>query len=98
MSVPSKTTRPAAGRTRPEMARSVDVLPAPLGPMTATISRSPTVRLTRSTAITFPYRTDSSATSSIADLDTEVGLDDGRILLDGLGRALGDAHAVVEHA
>ena len=37
-SAPSKVTRPARGAISPEMARSRVVLPAPLGPTTATAS------------------------------------------------------------
>src|SRR5262249_42343659 len=49
-----KTTPPPLGRTSPESARKVDVLPAPLGPMIATISLSCTVTDTPSTAATLP--------------------------------------------
>jgi len=36
MSLPANFTVPLLGRTRPEMARKVVVLPAPLAPMSAT--------------------------------------------------------------
>ena len=54
MSVPANTTRPAAAGTSPEMARRVDVFPAPLGPMMATTSPSPTSREIPFTAATLP--------------------------------------------
>src|SRR5439155_22606844 len=54
MSTPRKTIRPPLGRTSPESARRVEVLPAPLGPMIATISPSCTVTDTPSTAATLP--------------------------------------------
>ena len=40
---PSKRTSPPAAGTRPVMARSVVVLPAPLAPMSVTISPCPSV-------------------------------------------------------
>ena len=40
-SLPSKTIEPALGRKRPEMVRSVVVLPAPLEPMSATSPPAP---------------------------------------------------------
>ena len=54
MSLPLKITRPAEGRTRPEMARRVEVLPAPLGPITATISPAATESDIPFTAATLP--------------------------------------------
>ena len=46
MSRPARVTFPDDGRTRPEMARSVVVLPAPLLPISATTSPSATEKLT----------------------------------------------------
>jgi len=54
MSTPRNTMRPPLGRTRPESARRVEVFPAPLGPMIATISPSSTLTETPATAATFP--------------------------------------------
>ena len=53
-SVPRKTTRPPALGTRPVMARRVEVLPAPFGPMMATTSPSATSREIPFTAVTLP--------------------------------------------
>ncbi len=50
ISCPSIRTRPAAGTISPEMARSRVDLPAPLGPMTETISPARTFNETRSRA------------------------------------------------
>src|SRR5205823_5107687 len=54
-----------AGRIRPEMVLSSVVLPAPLGPTSATISPSPTSRLTPSRAVAWPSRPTSSRTPRI---------------------------------
>src|SRR5688500_8932691 len=56
MSSPWSSTRPRQA-TKPEMAFSSVVLPAPLGPMMPTISDGPTVRSTSSTARTPPEST-----------------------------------------
>ena len=54
MSVPSKTIVPDAGCMRPEMVRNVVVLPAPLLPMSATISDLSTMSDTPWSACTRP--------------------------------------------
>ena len=54
MSRPSKTTRPALGRTSPEIARSVVLLPLPLAPSSVTISPAATVSDTPSRARRLP--------------------------------------------
>jgi hypothetical protein len=54
MSRPSKRIVPAAAFTKPLIARSVVVLPAPLAPISATISPSPTVSETSSSAVMRP--------------------------------------------
>ena len=46
MSLPSSSTLPLRGCSRPEMERRVVVLPAPLAPIRVTISPSSTVRET----------------------------------------------------
>jgi hypothetical protein len=50
MSLPAKLTRPVVGRYRPVMQLKNVVLPAPLGPMSETIPRSGTEKLTSLTA------------------------------------------------
>jgi len=54
MSWPSNMTWPRAGCIRPEMVRRVVVLPAPLDPISATISPLSTCRLTPWSAWTLP--------------------------------------------
>src|SRR5581483_9497897 len=61
----AKTTVPPR-RTMPETARSVVVFPAPFAPRRATISPSPTVRVTPCSARTGPYRASTSRSSSRA--------------------------------
>ena len=51
---PSRRTDPLAGRKRPAMALSVLLLPAPLGPISATISPAATESETPRTASTCP--------------------------------------------
>src|SRR5262249_60528798 len=94
---PPTPPRAAAGGTSPEMARRVEVLPAPFGPMMATTSRSPTSSETPFTAVTLPYRTSRSVTASTRFLRSQIGLDHRGVLLDLARRALGDPHPVVEH-
>ncbi len=53
MSTPSNRMDPPWG-TNPEIARRVDVFPAPFGPMSATTSAAPTSRSTPRTASTAP--------------------------------------------
>ena len=62
MSRPRKKTRPEAAVSR-MMARSIVVLPAPLGPSTVTNSPSPTERLVGLSALTRPYQADRSRAS-----------------------------------
>ena len=54
MSRPSSTILPAAGRSKPEIARSVVLLPAPLLPTSATIDPRATSSDTRSSTPTWP--------------------------------------------
>jgi hypothetical protein len=52
--LPSKSIAPARTGTRPEMTRISVVLPAPLGPTTATASPASTRRLTLQSAVNSP--------------------------------------------
>ena len=54
ISFPRRRTWPRAGRVRPEMVRSVVVLPAPLLPIKVTISPWSIVRLSWCSACTRP--------------------------------------------
>src|SRR6516165_7174848 len=51
---PSNRTRPAVARRTPVIRSNSVLLPAPLGPISATVSASPTVKLTSSTATSPP--------------------------------------------
>src|SRR5258705_662610 len=55
MSAPPSVTRPASGRSKPAITRSVVVLPDPDGPRSVKNSPSATVRSTSATATTSPY-------------------------------------------
>src|SRR5919106_4848751 len=69
-------TCPARARSNPQMVRSSVVLPAPLEPMTATASPSPTRRLTSCTTVLSPYPASRLSTLSIAAGSTsEIRLD-----------------------
>ncbi len=56
-SAPTQRIRPPSSGTSPATARSSVVFPQPLGPRIATVSPSPTVRSTASTAVLAPKRT-----------------------------------------
>src|SRR5262245_22681949 len=62
---PSKVSRPARAATRPEITRISVVLPAPLGPTTATASPAATRRSTSQSAVNWPYPAVMPASSSI---------------------------------
>src|SRR6185437_15639582 len=66
MSRPSKTMRPASGRWKPARAANKVVLPAPFGPIRATISPAWTSRETPSTAFRPPNDLLMPLTSSMA--------------------------------
>ena len=71
-------TAPSDGRSRPEIVRSVVVLPAPLEPMSATSSPVATVSDTPCSARMLPYQTWTSVSSSTARLPEVCG-DDARV-------------------
>src|SRR5437867_3571692 len=99
----SNTMRPRVGASRPETARSVDVLPAPLAPITQTSSPGYTTRSRPRRTATGPYaawrssRLSNGARSDTAIDGPQVGADDVRVRLDRGGRALRDHAAVVQH-
>src|SRR3989454_1956334 len=95
ISRPSKTMRPALGRSRPEIARSVDDLPAPLAPIKQTSSPDATARSIPRSAVTGPY---AAATLSIfSTAGSEVCADDVGVRLHDRGCPLRDDRAVIEH-
>src|SRR6185503_10852303 len=98
---PSKTTSPRVGSISLEMRRSSVVLPAPLGPITATDSPARTSRLTSKSAWKPPYPAETLATRSIGlhfgRVGAEIDLDHLRVARH-LGRLAARNHlAVVEH-
>src|SRR5690349_965077 len=101
MSVPSKVIVPWVGRSRPEIVRSVVLLPAPLEPMRATSWRRSTRNDTPCSARMLPYRTWTSVSSSIGPSGTarlpEIRRDHLWMVADGRRVALGDDPAVVQH-
>src|SRR5437879_1422700 len=91
ISRPSKTMRPALGRSRPEIARSVDDLPAPLAPIKQTSSPDATARSIPRSAVTGPY---AAATLSIfSTAGSEVCADDVGVRLHDRGCPLRDDRA-----
>src|SRR3972149_1975229 len=93
-----KRISPEATGTRPMMALSTVLFPAPLAPTIETICRSSTVSVTPWSARTLPYQTWRSRTSRLGILvPPQVGRHHGRVVADALGLALGDLLAVVHH-
>src|SRR5215470_3964036 len=95
ISRPSKRMRPALGRSRPEIARSVDDLPAPLAPIRQTSSPAATVSSIPRRARTAPYA--AVTPSSFSMTESEVRADHVGVRLYGHRRAFGDHRPVVEH-
>src|SRR6188508_3737335 len=73
MSRPSSTMRPASGLWKPAMAANSVVLPAPLGPISPTISPARTSSDAWSTAFRPPNALERSRTSSMAAAPKEAG-------------------------
>src|ERR1700689_3293870 len=92
---PSNVMRPENGRTRPAIARTSELLPAPLGPIRPTISLGSTLRSISSRARNGPYLTTSFSTSSMGR--AEIMLDDPPILQDVDGRPIDDLLAGDQH-
>src|ERR1700694_3549526 len=102
MSLPLKTTRPAAGCINPEIVRRVVVLPAPLDPIRATISPLSTATLLARSALIRPSdaSTPSRSSRAIASRSgalAQVGFDHPLVAAHDLGSAFRDLLAVVEH-
>src|SRR5262249_16079713 len=106
---PLKLTVPRRGRTVPRIVRSAVVLPAPLAPISVTISRGATDSEMPRSARMLAYDVWTSTRSS-TDLPqvryggelllvagAQIRLDHARVALDLGRRALGDPHPVVEH-
>src|SRR5438094_6665937 len=105
---PSSVTLPLLGRTVPEMARIVVVLPAPFAPISATTVPALTVSEAPTSTSLRPYPACRSETTSTLDLRSnrlrcgagfdlpEIRFDDLRMALHLRRRALGDGLAAVE--
>src|SRR2546423_12141918 len=93
-------TSPRAIGTRPMIACSVELLPAPFGPIRPTISPLPTSKLRPRTAGTAPYRTSSPSIASAAsgtDRLPQVGSRDVEVPADLLGRPRGERPPPIQH-
>ncbi|CFW50931.1 Uncharacterised protein [Bordetella pertussis] len=90
MGAPSSSIAPAVGCTRPTMALSVVLLPAPLAPSRVTMAPCGTVRLTDFRTVLPPYPASTLCKDSIAPPFPKISLDDRRRPAHFLGPALGD--------
>src|SRR3989338_2610720 len=96
---PRKRIWPWRVGTSPEIVRSAVLLPAPLLPMSVTISPRVTCRRTPCSTAARPYPACTSISSSMARRTggrAQIGLDHLRIADDLLGRPLRDLFAVVQ--
>src|SRR5579872_165677 len=94
---PFQVIVPEVGRTSPEMVESVVVLPAPLPPISATISFVSTLNEMPFSTSIWPYDTCRLSTLSMTMPPAEIGLDHLRIALNVGRRAFGDLLAEIEH-
>src|SRR5207247_8367434 len=95
-SVPAKRIFPRRGSIAPATPRSVVLLPAPLAPISATISPSATSKETSRQAGTSPYASSTFSTLS-SKFAAQIGLDDARVCLHLARRAFEERHAMVHH-
>src|SRR5262249_40933873 len=97
MSSPLNRMAPEAIGRSPEIARMVVDLPAPLAPINATISPSPTSRLMPCSAWMRPYNRVMSSISSSIRRHPQVGRDHLRVVAHLGRRTLGDLLAELQH-
>src|SRR5689334_5210366 len=91
---------PRRGRSSPATVFSSVLLPAPLGPSSATISPGPTVSDTADSTRMSPYaasRSRMSSTHGALLIGAEIDVDDGGVRRDRCGRSLGDLLAGAQH-
>src|SRR5207253_7339448 len=96
---PSWRSSPRAIGTRPMIACSVELLPAPFGPISPTISPLPTSKLRSRTAGTAPYRTSRRSTASAGsgtDRLPQIRSRDIQVAADLVGRSRGERPALIE--
>src|SRR6185369_208157 len=99
MSAPSNVTRPPRTGKSPIVVLSRVVLPTPLRPIRQTSSPARTSRSTPQSTCDWPYATSRPLMDSIGPfaLAPQVHLEDARIVLDLLDRALAQHRPLVEH-
>src|SRR5207302_8458520 len=95
-SVPAKRIFPRRGSIAPATPRSVVLLPAPLAPISATISPAATSKETARQAGTSPYASSTLSTLR-SEFAAQIGLDDARVCLHLARRAFEERHAMVHH-
>src|SRR5262245_40513153 len=95
-SMPAKRNSPERARCSPAMVLTSVLLPAPLGPITETISHAPTSSVASHTAGASPYAMARRRTSSNVSLP-EVHLDDARRSHALVRAAFRDHLALVQH-
>src|SRR6478609_5619115 len=93
---PAKVTPPAFQGTRPEIARSSVVLPAPLGPSRVTTSPAPIVMSTPCSTAILPYPASSPRMSSNGSA-AEIGTDDLLVHANFSRRPLRQYPTEIEH-
>src|SRR5262249_43565124 len=95
---PPKRISPWNGASKPEMQRSIVVLPAPLAPIRVTNSFSETTRLTSRNATTAPYRQLMFLTCNIYHpFAAEIGGDNFRVSADLRRTPLSNLYAMMEN-
>lgn len=96
MSRPQKMICPDTGRTKPDIVRSMVLLPAPFAPTRTVSFPFGTTSETFLRAATLPYLQVMLLTSSMLYAFSEIRFDDVRIALNGGGRAVGDNFSVIQ--
>src|SRR5215470_2779496 len=96
---PSSVMAPAKAATSPDMTRISVVLPAPLGPITPTVSPAATSSDTPNSARKEPYPAEMSASDSMIDLlaPAQINLRHARVARSLGGQTVENLLAVVEH-
>src|SRR6185437_2231103 len=96
--LPSNLMSPDDAGRRPMTVFNSVLLPAPLAPISATISPAPTVSETPCSTFVRPWPLATPSSSSSADmLASQIGLDDARIAAHHVARPFGHFLAVIHH-
>src|SRR6185436_15188858 len=96
ISAPSSWIEPCQARTRPITVLSSVLLPAPLAPISATISPRFTSSDTSRSTGEAPYPLETRSSRSML-FHSEVGVDHRALAPHGIGRTLGELLAVMHH-